>query len=321
MYIGPDSLALCQHKPIRSHLKRLFSINNVKNEKISTFKLVDFCSGSGIQALSTLTALKYLDPCASATCVDINERALRFTKFNSLLNGFEDSRINTVHADLCDESLNSNQNILTILEEREPNNSFDMILCNPPFIPTPRNVGDEVSDGISKRYGQFSSGGSSGDDVLRRVVQISGKLMRKDQGILAIVSEFMNPPISNDDYGKDDVMEKISKWWDKDVNARGILFTNEFPLSSIEYSRRRAADGNEFNTWMENLDYHCIERVSPGLLYIKTIVQDSPCEKKIDLIPKIVPHDKALGSIWSPHNNKAIQFTEEVWEHLIEEQN
>ncbi|GFH56949.1 hypothetical protein CTEN210_13425 [Chaetoceros tenuissimus] len=316
MYIGPDSLALCQHKPIRSHLKRLFSPKG-KNEEMSPFKLIDFCSGSGIQALSTLMTLKYIDPCASAICVDINKRALRFTKFNSLFNGMEDSRINTVHADLCDESLISKENILSISEERKPYNTFDMILCNPPFIPTPRNVGDEVSEGINKRYGQFSTGGSSGDDVLRRVVQISGKLLRKDQGLLAIVSEFMNPPISNDDYGKDDVIEKIREWWDKDVDAKGILFTNEFPLSAIEYARRRAVDSDEFNTWMENLDSHGIERVSPGLLYIKTLV-DSPCGKKIHAIPKIVPHDKKLGSIWSPHNFRAIQFTEEVWQHFFE---
>jgi methylase of polypeptide subunit release factors len=352
MYIGPDSLALVQHTPLRHHLTLMSQKRTSGSQRQATkhnFKVLDLCTGSGVQALSVLASLERVDPKASALCVDINERALRFTKFNSLLNGFED-RVHVIKADLMsgqipDDSILSKtsekpQNLLDFLLTSSPNNypqiprgPFDIILSNPPFVPTPSRAEDNNSDVISKRYGLFSSGGSSGEDVLQFVVSISSRVLRKDNGMLAIVSEFMNPPLtSNPSEGdlirKNEILQKISNWWEGKFTldeqehvptsrGKGLLYTNSIPISASTYAARRADDAIEYPSWIRNLDDQGIHSVSPGLLYIKTCESNARHDsqlKSLDVTFRLVPKDDELGSIWTPYNFKAVSYIAKEWE-------
>ncbi len=291
MYIGPDSLALVQHLPLQDHLRRKFQDQERRQEiqgtnnanknsptrtssSSSSSRILDFCTGSGIQALSTLMSLERLDPNATAVCVDYNERALRFTKFNALLNGIDAGRIHLIRADLISgdllplkqkeeiplledgdilDGLDYENNIMGMLigtrsgevdEQLNMSNLFDVILANPPFIPVPGRCtikgnkdssnDTNIRDSISRRYGLFSSGGSSGEEVLQSIISMSSRLLRPNDGILAIVSEFMNPPLSpqtikGGDEGRDErqgnvmtdkdihvndtILHKLHKWW------------------------------------------------------------------------------------------------------------
>lgn len=357
MYIGPDSLALLQHHPIHSHLT---SVLQSKKELGEHFSIVDFCTGSGVQALCALLSLQTVDPDATAICVDVNDRALRFTRFNALLNGIDSKRVYTVKADLISGKLlepkdglncvggqngandlpssifdlllkglplnEKGQNIL-------PNAPFDLVLANPPFIPTPKEDSDSS---ISQRYGLFSSGGASGEEVLRSIVFISSRLLKKKNGLLAIVSEFMNPPALQQlsEVKKEihsTLLDKLSNWWKGDsverdantssiaVQGRGILFTNEVPVPAMTYAARRADDEGEYEVWIQNMHSCSIHHVSPGQLYIKT---GQTCHQKdgmpLDLHSELVPRDKELGSIWTPYNYKAILCTKEKWDQLDE---
>ena len=149
MYIGPDSLALVQHKPIQSHMQQVLNRRmSSSSGKIDAdhFQVLDFCTGSGVQALSTLKSLEIVDPGAKALCVDVNDRALRFTKFNGLLNGMDCNKVNTINADITesDPDFPNRYNILNVLnatgspegKPQIPIAPFDIILSNPPFIPT-----------------------------------------------------------------------------------------------------------------------------------------------------------------------------------------
>ncbi len=236
MYIGPDSLALVQHLPIQEHLKRKYrhqyhhDVERLEEEEEggkfanenSPNRILDFCTGSGIQALSTLVSLERMDPNAIAVCVDYNERALRFTKFNALLNGIDAERVHLIRADLISgdllplrqevdiveetksvEGIENENNIMDVLMsigevdgKSKISLLYDVILANPPFIPVPgnctikddgdSNIDTNIRGNISRRYGLFSSGGSSGEEVLQSIVSMSSRLLRPNDGVLAI---------------------------------------------------------------------------------------------------------------------------------------
>ena len=362
MYIGPDSLALVQHTPIQSHLMQVLKkrrSGSSRHTRRDHFQILDFCTGSGVQALSTLISLERVDPRATALCMDINARALRFTKFNSFLNGLGGKRVHAIKADLISGKMldpadeiscekirgqdgEMSHDILDILlknstetQSQIPRGPFDVILSNPPFIPTPKAQGDDLAEVISKRYGLFSSGGSSGEEVLQSIVSLSSRLLLKDDGILAIVSEFMNPPTTSNPTESEtikntELLHKICEWWkgsildcDENVSVsrgKGLLFTNLMPVSASTYASRRADDGTEYLSWMRNLEAHTIHCVSPGLLYIKTdnstsmnaVQRSSDEDRMLDLDFRLVPRDE-LGSVWTPFNYNAVFYTAREW--------
>jgi hypothetical protein len=185
--------------------------------------------------------------------------------------------------------------------------SFDVILANPPFIPIPPD--DET---ILQRYGLFSSGGPDGEDVLKVVFQLASALLPPTGGLLGVVSEFMNPPISNEEGEDESLLKRIRAWWSHDSRGRGVLFTNEFPIDAETYGTRRADSSDERAIWLRHLLKLKVERVSPGLVFIFT--NESLAELSIAhwFVPKT-----ASGSLWTPSNRDAVGFTRSVLKVLL----
>lgn len=394
MYIGPDSLALVQHIPLQTHMahtcKEDYALHVHKSGTISSqpFKILDFCSGSGVQALSTLVSLEDVKEDAIAVCVDVNDRALRFARFNALLNGISDHRITTIkadlirgkllkqqqhvnakvgmlnrrnHSDICESNeIDLLKTLLGLKLQGESQSVFDIILANPPFIPVPPsqniNVQNDINvsptmqvrNSIMKRYGLFSSGGASGEDVLNSIMEMSSRLIRKNGGLLAIVSEFMNPPPveretdashDNDDHN---LLERMECWWNLEMmsssdprektlaRGKGILFTNQFPVSAATYATRRADNEAEFKVWFDHLQSKDIHSVSPGLMFVRTrdikhnnftpqkngIEQGRYEQGYLSLSHRIVPRTES-GSVWTPSNVEAVDFTAGEWLEAI----
>jgi hypothetical protein len=315
-------------------------------------------------------------PTAKALCVDINSRALSFIKFNAILNGFDDDRVQVLQGDLIQlqqafTTQRLQHSTTTTLSHDAPketqqfwhslkqphalfpkgcassneNNArpYDIILANPPFIPVPPDTegtdgepntkeadesvlfktDDKVRREISRRYGLFSSGGSDGENVLVSVIQVASKLLTMKEGLLAIVSEYMNPPVPSttstdlkDDPNRSDVLDvcqKMQCWWEiaSHCSAKGVLLTNEFPLSALEYARRRANDVSEWHSWEQHLIACNITTISPGLLFVRTEEEASGLDLHHSITPKT---DK--GSIWTPNNFKAVEFTKQSLSQL-----
>jgi methylase of polypeptide subunit release factors len=327
MYIGPDSLALVQHFPIELYINRKESGENCR----TSLQILDFCTGSGVQALSILKALEISHPNSMATCVDLNDRALRFTNFNAVLNGISIDRIKCIKADLLSGKIlesryaRSGEEGRMLLNDILAKNGYDIVTANPPFIPVPCPTDqiriDRTINDISKRYGLFSSGGSLGEEVLQKIIQWAPLLLREKHGLLAVVSEFMNPPHENN--GDKALIEKIIYWWhsvanfDKTVsiNGVGILLTNQFPVSDEVYASRRADNEAERIIWINHLKDSHIRSISPGLLYIQTGLNEG--SQNLCMEFKLVPQSSILGSIWTPYNFKAVEFTKSQWRELI----
>ena len=359
MYIGPDSLALVQN--LHASFMQYWN-SRLRCSPNEPFRLVDFCTGSGVQALAVIAMLELLPSSEFtkiqagkiiASAVDINQRALKFTRFNALLNGYEvltdqtkecndnndsKTKIRTIFGDLLRKEASNGKYLLDELHmgrsyqqtSLKQHGMFDMLLANPPFIPTPPKVSDNsvlstynrnASDNLPI-YGLFSSGGEDGEECLRAIIQIAPELLKND-GVAAIVSEFMNPPSPNQTVldlrlDKQNLCSKIKIWWrcSNGSNALyGVLFTNEYPVSSAIYAGRRAMpdDSEDAKLWKDHLKRRKIHTISPGLLFLRhgSIVDD-----KSTLLHYVIPRTR-LGSVWTPRNFLAVEYIMRVLSKII----
>lgn len=269
MYIGPDSVALAQHFILGFHRKGDCWL--------------DLCTGSGIQSI----VASQLGLCQHVVCVDVNPRALRFTRFNAALNNLEESRMSLIHGDLI-----ANNGRLGIEEEVQPltsllkkiSGTYQVVTVNPPFLPVPPSI--DVM-----RHGLFSAGGPSGEAVLKAVLLLVDDVL-EENGFMAVVSEFFfgSKPF--------DLMSFIGR-------GKSLLLTNQYPISAVEYAKRRADSKQEFDLWLSHLAEQGIDSISPGLLYIQKLT--NVLSWKNVHVPK-----SSQGSVWTPSNPSAVRFTRET---------
>lgn len=115
-------------------------------------KALDLGTGCGIQSFHLLHHAEHV------TATDISARALAFTRFNLLLNA------EALHLD--PEHLEDRVSLrLGSLLEPVAGEEFELVVSNPPFVITPRTLGEHAS-------GQFTyrDGGLPGDDIVSSLV-------------------------------------------------------------------------------------------------------------------------------------------------------
>jgi methylase of polypeptide subunit release factors len=138
------------------------------------------------------------------------------------------------------------------------------------------------------------------------------------------------------------LMHRMKTWWGP-VAGRGLLLTNQFPVSAATYAERRADSPHEEKVWIQHLQDLDIATASPGLLYIQKQQRttanehnkhpdESECENEnengnendndthsgddeekgiLELQHMKVPKSK-WGSIWTPSNPAGVEFTQSV---------
>jgi len=199
MYISEDSSALVAAAP-----------------RVPARRVLDACCGCGVQGI---VALRYY--ATEAMFVDLNPRAIRFTRFNLALNGLSQKCIGVHEGDVY-HALPANTA------------PFDAILANPPFVPNP--------EGIASGAGaMFGNGGASGDEIMRSLVAGASRHLRVG-GHLALVA--MVPEVAS-------FPKKLEQWYKASASSpfTGMVFYGPgtaveqyLPTSSeVETSRYRAA--------------------------------------------------------------------------------
>jgi methylase of polypeptide subunit release factors len=306
MYVGPDSLALIEHWILHPNLP-------------TTSTLLDLCTGSGVQAIFSILVSK----CKSAVCVDINPRALRFCFFSAALNGVSQAvtliqgdlmhGTGTVYSEAGVRMYNSELQSLIQLLQHGSNNSaiktkfpFGMVTANPPFLPVPAVCGP------ADRYGLFSSGGKTGEDVTAAILALSNSVLKKG-GFIAIVSEFFfRHKVKDHSYHLDDLKHRFMSYLTvetekctESTSHKALLLTNEVPISASLYAERRADSKQEAVIWKQHLDQQRITSCSPGLLFVQ---KRSQSVGSTAWLHAIVPKSE-LGSIWTPSNENGISFS------------
>ncbi|WP_028583701.1 carbamoyltransferase C-terminal domain-containing protein [Desulfogranum mediterraneum] len=216
MYIGLDSRGLVHAAPRRP-----------------CAKLLDLCTGSGVQALS---GSRYA---TEAVGVDLNPRAVRFARFNAQLNGIHNVRF--LQGDLYDSFQHE---------------TFDIILANPPFVPSPYS---EL---------RYRDGGCTGERVLGRIIGEAAAYMNPG-GQLHIVSDL----VDIDGYGA-----KLHRWWQGGPSHQLVLGTADrdeilfsVPHSHAPFGQSFAAYNAELETWLRNYQDAGIKAVNFGYIFINTL--------------------------------------------------
>ncbi|MFM7014577.1 MAG: peptide chain release factor N(5)-glutamine methyltransferase [Actinomycetota bacterium] len=132
--------------------------------KIANPKIIDLCSGSGAIALSLFTEVEG----AEVYAVEKSPEAFEFLLVNASSHGFPIDRLQL--ADLANG-----------FEEQK--GSFDLVICNPPYIPT-----DAIPVDIEVRLHEPKLalyGGEDGLDVIRILSQRAQELL-KPSGLLVL---------------------------------------------------------------------------------------------------------------------------------------
>lgn len=192
---------------------------------------LDLCTGSGV------IALKIAAGCDRVIGTDINPRAINFAQFNAMLNGIENCEF-----------------IVGDLFQPVADRRFDLITANPPFVPTP------AVDVLLYR-----DGGSSGEEILRRVVGGCREHL-EEQGTCLIATDLVqhrNVPYE----------EKIRSWLGGKPGFATVLF--EAPrMSSYQYASEHASHPSksdvspEIFRWLDHYLAEGIESVAHGYIAI-----------------------------------------------------
>ena len=137
VYIGADSLTLASSLPMHCRVKRC----------------LDLCTGSGIQAILMAAVAE------EVVAVELNEQAVAAARFNAVLNGVEE-RVHVMHG-----------NLYAAL----PEDAYDLIVSNPPFLPVPTGV----------HHAMCGHGGEDGLAILRPLLAgIPGRLTTQGKALV-----------------------------------------------------------------------------------------------------------------------------------------
>jgi SAM-dependent methyltransferase len=150
-------------------------------------------TGSGIHALLAT------DHCESVLGIDVNPRAIEFSRFNAALNGIQN--VQFILSDLFNSV--------------EPGRAFDLLTANPPYAP----------DFASKAGDNFWSGGPEGTELLRRIIEAIPVRLDKD-GACHIVALYPNPP-------KTKIRDHFDRWLGGHLDTYEVL-DNTWPVPGYQ---------------------------------------------------------------------------------------
>ena len=161
-------------------------------------QVLDLCTGSGVQAILAARQAKYV------VGVDINSRAVEFARINAVLNG-----VATKVDFRCGH-----------LYDRLDDDRFDLVLANPPFIPSSNSGADRLL---------FQDAGPAGEETFGPI--LNGLLMHMTaKGMAVIISLFV-------DTKRTRAETRIRRW----IGSRVPV-----DLSLIEFY---SVDREEFASW------------------------------------------------------------------------
>ncbi|MET4137276.1 methyltransferase [Pseudarthrobacter sp. PvP090] len=116
-------------------------------------RALDLGTGCGIQTFHLLHHAEHV------TATDISDRALAFTRFNLLLNAGQ------LHLDPSDLEARVSLRRGSLLDP-VAGEEFELVVSNPPFVITPRSLGEAAADQFTYR-----DGGLPGDDIVAALVR------------------------------------------------------------------------------------------------------------------------------------------------------
>ena len=188
-------------------------------------RALDICTGSGIHAV--LAAAH----CQQSLGLDINPRALEFSRLNARLNGLE------AESPASDRLPGRVQFKASDCYQAVEGQEFDLITLNPPFVPTP----DQVPE-------LYRTGGETGESVTRRVMDGLPRFLRPG-GLFSMSTEAPRR-------GSESPLDRMKGWMGQNWGMVG-LYKQDFAIedyilghilgSDVDSSQR----DQEFQRWLD----------------------------------------------------------------------
>ncbi|CAK8998022.1 unnamed protein product [Durusdinium trenchii] len=220
MYLSLDSYALISACPRDA-------VENV----------LDMCCGSGVQGL---VALRHY--ARQATFLDVNPRALAFSRFNAALNGLHE-RCSFVEGSVHEDFL-----------RHMGAKKFEVILANPPFVPNP--------DGTASAAGPLYSGGGHDGEEVHKISLQKGLTLLAAGGRFCSVAEVPNP---------ESFPERVKEWVYQAGQPTGSIqiFTGK-TIAAEEYWKAATQERSalEWNRYLSGLRRLGVSRVAEALVFL-----------------------------------------------------
>ena len=191
MYLGPDTVALVSLLSASPPI--------APESENSPVVVLDLCSGSGVQGLSALLLsdpplLSHPSGCI-LIAVDLNPRAVKFSKFNLALNGVHDIEPSlralsptapvlrggaAFFGDACALLESLPPPVLPYLQSPSLVGLASLILANPPYVAS--GVVPSSSSTLQRALEVFGDGGPRGEDITSRLVRQGEELLSPARG-------------------------------------------------------------------------------------------------------------------------------------------
>jgi carbamoyltransferase len=207
-------------------------------------RVLDMCAGSGVQGILAAHRAKRV------VGVDINPRAVEFARINA--------RLNSVAAK-CDFRCGSMYEAVRQESQRREGERFNLILGNPPFVPSPNTGRDRLL---------FRDGGPAGDEILGPLLAGLLKHMTPT-GSAAVISMFADEKRCHH-------KAKIKKWVGMQTSVDLLLLRIcklereelAFWITSQAFGDEFADFSYRYQEWLAALRFKQIVRMTCGVLLV-----------------------------------------------------
>lgn len=223
-------------------------------------RALDICTGSGVHAILARTH------CQQSIGLDINPRALEFSRLNARLNGL----VVEFEASDCYQAMEGQQ--------------FDLITLNPPFVPTPGLVPE-----------LYRTGGDTGESVTRRVIEGLPRFLQPG-GLFSMSTE---APRRRHESPVDRMKSWLGPGW-----GIAALYKQEFAIedyilghilgSDVEAAGREA----EFSRWLDTYQRAGITTMTSAQFYALRLPPGSPAWSWERDYPPPVSNQSAFLQDW-----------------------
>lgn len=245
-------------------------------------RALDLGTGCGIQTFHLLHHAEHV------TATDISDRALAFTRFNLLLNAGQ------LHLDPADLETRVSLRRGSLLDP-VAGEEFELVVSNPPFVITPRSLGEAAADQFTYR-----DGGLPGDDIVASLVRALPSVLTPG-GTAQLLGNWEIPAGAA-------WAERPQSWASPDADVWLIQREQVSPeqyaetwLQDASEARDRRLYQHSYAAYLDDFASRNVEAIGFGMIWLRRPVDGAPVLTRFEEIT--YPIEQPVG----PHLGAAVE--------------